>query len=135
MYLLDTNVLSELRRTKPHGAVLAWLQDINDRDLHLSAVTFGEFQAGIELTREHDTTKAAEIEEWVDRVAANWKILPMDAATFRVWAKLMHRRSNVLLDDAMIAATALVHGLQVVTRNVRDFKEFGVGVVNPFTAN
>ncbi|HLQ93933.1 MAG TPA: type II toxin-antitoxin system VapC family toxin [Xanthobacteraceae bacterium] len=135
MYLLDTNVVSELRRPKPHGAVLAWLQNINDRDLHLSAVTFGEFQAGIEITREQDPTKAAEIEQWVDRVAVNWKILPMDAVTFRVWAKLMHRRSNALLDDAMIAATALVHGLQVVTRNVRDFKDFGVDVFNPFTVH
>jgi predicted nucleic acid-binding protein len=134
MYLLDTNVVSELRRPKPHGAVLAWLRNINDWDLHLSAATFGEFQAGIELTREQDPAKAAELEQWADSVAVNWRILPMDAATFRVWAKLMHRRSNALLGDAMIAATARVHGLQVVTRNVRDFADFGVDVFNPFTA-
>ena len=57
----------------------------------------------------------------------------MDAAVFRAWAKLTHRRSDALIEDAMIAATARVHGLQVVTRNIRDFKEFGVGVVNPYS--
>ena len=115
--------------------MLAWFRGINDRDIHISAVTFGEFQSGIEITREQDPTKAAEIEEWVDQVAANWKILSMDAATFRVWAKLMHGRSNALLDDAMIAATAIVHELRIVTRNVRDFKDFGVELINPFAVH
>ncbi len=133
MYLLDTNVVSELRKPRPHGAVLAWLKTISDRDLHLSAVTLGEIQAGIELTREQAPAKAAEIERWADQVAAAWNVLAMDVATFREWAKLMHRRSDVLIEDAMIAATARVHGLKVVTRNVRDFKEFGVGVLNPFS--
>jgi predicted nucleic acid-binding protein len=133
MYLLDTNVVSELRKPRPHGAVLAWLKTIGDRDLHLSAVTLGEIQAGIELTREQDPAKAAEIEWWADQVAAAWNVLPMDAATFREWAKLMHRRSYALIEDAMIAATARVHGLKVVTRNLKDFKEFGVGVLNPYS--
>jgi predicted nucleic acid-binding protein len=132
MYLLDTNVVSELRKPQPHGAVLAWLKTISDRDLYLSAVTLGEIQAGIELTREQAPVKAAEIERWADQVAAAWNVLAMDAATFREWAKLMHRRSDALLEHAMIAATARVHGLKIVTRNVRDFKEFGVGVLNPF---
>src|SRR5712692_4155945 len=121
MYLLDTNVVSELRRPRPHGAVLAWLQAVDDRHLHLSAVTLGEIQAGIEITREHDRAKAAEIEAWADQIAAAWNVLPMDAATFRAWAKLMHRRSDALIEDAMIAATARMHGLQIVTRNVTDF--------------
>jgi predicted nucleic acid-binding protein len=133
MYLLDTNVVSELRRPRPHGAVLAWLKSVRDRDLHLSAVTLGEIQAGIELTREQNPAKAAEIESWADQVAAAWNVLPMDAATFREWAKLMHRRSDALIEDAMIAATARVHGLKVVTRNLRDFKEFGVGLLNPYS--
>jgi toxin FitB len=133
MYLLDTNVVSELRKPRPHGAVLAWLRSVDDRDLHLSAVTLGEIQAGIEITREQDPVKAAEIEAWVDEVAATWNVLPMDGAIFRAWAKLMHRRSDTLIEDAMIAATARVHGLQVVTRNIRDFKEFGIGVLNPYT--
>ena len=62
-----------------------------------------------------------------------WNILPMDAATFRIWPKLMHRRSDTLIEGAMIAATAQCHGLQVVTRNVGDFKEFGVRAWNPWT--
>jgi predicted nucleic acid-binding protein len=133
VYLLDTNVVSELRKPKPHGGVLAWLESVSDRDLHLSAVSLGEIQSGIELTREQDAAKAAEIEGWADQVAATWNVLPMDAATFRIWAKLMHRRSDTFLEDAMIAATALLHGLQVVTRNVNDFKEFGVRAWNPWT--
>lgn len=133
MYLLDTNVVSELRKPKPHGGVLAWLKSVSDRDLHLSAVSLGEIQAGIELTREQDAAKAADIEDWADQVATTWNILPMDAATFRIWAKIMHRRSDTLIEDALIAATALLHGLQVVTRNVGDFKGFGVRAWNPWT--
>ena len=132
MYLLDTNVVSELRRQRPHGAVVAWLRSLDQRDLFISGVTLGELQAGIEVTRERDATKATEIEAWVDRVSETWNILPMDTATFRMWARLMHRRSDDLIEDAMIAATARVHGLRVVTRNVKDFKHFGVSVLNPY---
>jgi predicted nucleic acid-binding protein len=132
MYLLDTNVVSELRKPRPHGGVLAWLRSVEDKDLFLSAVTVGEIQAGIELTREQDPAKAAEIEAWLEQVAASYNALDMDAATFRVWARLMHRRSDTLIEDALIAATASVHGLSVVTRNVADFKAFGVPVLNPF---
>jgi toxin FitB len=132
VYLLDTNVVSELRRSRPHGAVVAWLRGVADADLHLSAVTIGELQAGVEITREQDPTRAAEIEAWVGRVADNYNVLPMDAQAFRAWARLMHRRSQALLEDAMIAATANVHGLIVVTRNVRDFAGLGARTLNPF---
>jgi predicted nucleic acid-binding protein len=134
MYLLDTNVVSELRKPRPHGGVLAWLKTVAERDLHLSAVTLAEIQAGIELTREQDPAKAAEIESWADQIGDAWNVLPMDIAAFREWAKLMHRRSNDQIEDAMIAATARVHGLKIVTRNVRDFRQFGVDVINPYSS-
>lgn len=132
MYLLDTNVVSELRKPRPHGGVVAWLQSVADADLYLSAVTLGDIQCGIELTREQDAAKAAEIEAWADMVANAYNILPMDANTFRVWARLPHRKSDPLMEDAMIAATATVHSLTLVTRNVRDFSEFGVKLLDPF---
>ena len=134
MYLLDTNVVSELRKPKPHGAVLAWFQGLEDTQLHLSAVTIGEIQVGIELTREQDESKALEIEAWLEMVATSYNVLPMDAAAFRAWAQLMHRKSDTVYEDAMIAATAKIHGLTVVTRNVADFKSFGVPLLNPFKA-
>ncbi len=132
MYLLDTNVISELRRPRPHGAVLAWIGNIRDNDLHISAVSLGELQSGIELTRERDSAKASEIEAWVNAVALTYNILPADGPVFRRWARLVHRRSDDLIGDALIAATAEIHNLIVVTRNVRDFEPFGVRTLNPF---
>jgi toxin FitB len=132
MYLLDTNVVSELRRPRPHGALLAWLESVSDADLHLSAVTIGELQAGVEITRDHNPERAAEIERWLEAVAETWNILAMDAPAFRRWAKLMHHRSDHLIEDAMIAATAATHDLTVVTRNMRDFEVFEVPTLNPF---
>lgn len=134
MYLLDTNVVSELRKPKPHGGVVAWLRGVDNRHLHLSAVTLGEIQSGIEITREQDAQKAAEIEAWADQVASTLNVLPMDAAAFRLWGRLMHRQPDTLIEDAMIAATALLHGFTVVTRNGKDFKPFDVKCVNPFAA-
>jgi toxin FitB len=132
MYLLDTNIISELRKIRPHAAVVSWLESIPEADLFLSAVTLGEIQTGIEITREQDLAKAEMIELWADQVANAYNVLPLDAAVFRLWAKLMHRQSNTVYEDAMIAATALVHNLIVVTRNVRDFKRFNVNIFDPF---
>jgi predicted nucleic acid-binding protein len=95
-------------------------------------VTIGEIQAGIEITRRQDPEKAQEIEVWLDSVAQSYGVVPADAAIFRRWAQLMHRRSDHHLEDALIAATALVRGLTVVTRNVDDFEPFGVPLINPF---
>ena len=132
MYLLDANVVSELRRPKPHGGVLAWITSVDEADLHLSAVTLGEIQAGIETTRDQDGAKAAELERWLDLMAGAYNVLPMDGPAYRMWARLMHRRSNTVYEDAMIAATARIHNLTVVTRNVADFAGFDVAVLNPF---
>ena len=112
--------------------MVAWVEGAANENLHLSAVTLGELQSGIEITREQDPAKADEIESWVDLVAASWNVLPLDGHTFRTWAKLMHRRSDDLLIDGLIAATAIAHHLVLVTRNVRDFKPFGVEMLNPF---
>ena len=133
-YLLDTNVVSELRKQRPHVGLVAWLKSIDDAQLYLSAVTLGEIQAGIELTREQDPGKAQEIEAWLELVAGAYNVLSMDAASFRAWARLMHRKSDTLYEDAMIAATARVHGLTVATRNVNDFKALGLAVFNPFAS-
>jgi predicted nucleic acid-binding protein len=134
VFLLDTNVVSELRRVRSHPAVLAWMRSVSDSDLHVSAVTIGEIQVGIEITRETDAAKALEIETWLELVAAAYNVLPMDASAFRLWARLMHRRPEALNEDAMIAATAEVHNLIVVTRNIRDFEQLSVRTLNPFSA-
>ena len=132
-FLLDTNVVSELRRPRPHGGVLAWLQSVDAADLHLASVTIGEIQAGIELSREQDATKAAELEQWLNRVCDTFSVLPMDGPAFRCWARLMHRQSDTLYEDAMIAAIARVHQLTVVTRNLNDFRRFDVPLFDPFS--
>lgn len=133
MYLLDTNVVSELRRPRPHQSVLSWIQDIPADQLHLSSVTIGEIQTGIEITREQDPDKADEIEAWLEQVIGAYEVLPVDAAAFREWARLMHRQADNLLQDALIAAVAIVHRLTVVTRNTRDFEQLKVPLLNPFT--
>jgi predicted nucleic acid-binding protein len=132
VYLLDTNVVSELRRPRPHGAVVAWVESIPDEHLYVSAVTLGELQAGVEITRERDPIKADQIETWIGRIAGLYNLLALDGACFRIWAKLMHRQPDDLVMDALIAATAAVHDLTVVTRNVRDFRRLGTSTLNPW---
>jgi predicted nucleic acid-binding protein len=132
VYLLDTNVVSELRKLKPHQGVVAWIRAASEDSLYVSAVTIGEIQAGIEITRRQDPEKAHAIEVWLDSVAQSYGVLSADPAIFRRWAQLMHRRSDHHLEDAVIAATALVRGMTVVTRNVDDFEPFGVPLINPF---
>ena len=132
MFLIDTNVISELRRPKPNTQVVEWVNALTTEQLFISAVTIGEIQAGIELTREQDPEKASQLEAWLIQVSRSYNILPMDAETFRHWAKLMHRQSNTLIEDAMIAATAISNGLTVATRNNCDFEALGLEAFDPF---
>lgn len=132
MFLLDTNVVSELRKPKPHGGVLAWVVEQDESTLFISAMTAGEIQRGIEKTREQDVPKARQLEAQLEYVLASGHVLALDAAVCRAWARLMHRRTGALTEDAFNAATASVHHLTVATRNVRDFRALGSTIVNPF---
>ena len=134
MYLLDTNIISELRRPKPHGAVLQWYKNIAEDNLFISVVTIGEIQSGIELTRTQDKKKAETLEQWLQSISNIHNVLPMTGSTFRLWAKLMHSQTNTVREDAMIAATAIEKDLIVVTRNTKDFKRFKLQLLNPFEA-
>jgi toxin FitB len=131
-YLLDTNVISELRKTRPHGAVVQWIRDVEEERLLLSAVTLGELQAGIERARRQHPAKASEIEAWIDRLPAQYRVLPMDAACFREWGRIMATKPPDMLQDAMIPATARVHRLIVATGNERDFKQLDIRTFSPF---
>ncbi len=132
MFLLDTNIISELRKPKPVGGVVEWVSAQEATSLYLSAMTIAELQRGVEMTREQDTEKALQIEALLEQLMCTGQVLAMDAGVCREWARLMHGRSDTLVEDAFIAATARVHRLVVVTRNVRDFKTLGVETLNPF---
>ena len=131
-YLLDTNVVSEFRKVRPHGGVVSWAQQLRGEQLFVSAVTTGEIQAGAELTRKQDVAKAKEIEAWLNSIEASFAILDMDSACFREASRLMAGKGAVLREDAMIAATARVRGLIVATRDEKDFRHLGAEIVNPF---
>jgi predicted nucleic acid-binding protein len=133
-YLLDTNVASELRKKKPHGGVVAWLASLSAEQVFVSAVTIGELQTGVEKTRRHDAVKAQEIESWLSSVETTFSLIDMDSACFREWSRLIIGKPDILRQDAMIAATARVHGFEVATRDEGDFKRLGVKIVNPFKA-
>ena len=132
MYLLDTNVISETRKPRPHPAVLTWIRSVDDSAMFLSAVTLGELQKGVEITRRQNLSKATEITEWLDRLGSVYGILPAGEHIFREWARLMKGRANPKWEDGLIAATARIHRMIVVTRNVKDFTGFDVQVFNPF---
>lgn len=135
MWLLDTNVVSETRKRKPHGGLVAWIDEQPTSALHIAAATIFELQVGAEFTRRNNPAKAAEIEAWIDLVQSDYGIITADAAVCRRWSKLMVGQTADLMIDALIAATAQTNGLTVVTRNVVDFARLGVEVVNPFTTS
>jgi predicted nucleic acid-binding protein len=133
MYLLDTDVLSELRRGRRNRNVVAWISTVSAADLFLSAVTIGEIELGIARQRVLNPRFAQDLADWLDVTlrAYGERILPLTVGIARRWGRLAAQLGNKQLDLA-IAATALEHGLTVVTRNVSDFEPTGVAVLNPF---
>ena len=133
MYLLDTMVISELRKRRRRPGLVAWITSIAEANLFLSAVTIGEIELGIESQRRRNPQYATELESWLESVVRVYadRILPLDIAAARRWGRLAARIGNKGLDLA-IAATALERGLTVVTRDVAHFQPTGVDVLNPF---
>jgi len=133
-YLVDANVLSEATRPAPDPAVIRWLEH-NELELAIDAIVFSELAMGVESLPKG--RKRARLEEWFEALRETIECLPWDASTGREWARLvvdLRRRGRKMpLFDSMIAATAGVHGLTIVTRNARDFESVGVEVLNPFS--
>jgi predicted nucleic acid-binding protein len=134
MFLLDTDILSALRRRVRHPEAVAWLEAQRTVNLHLSVVTIGEIERGVAQQERRDPSFAGELARWLDLVLAWYgdRILMVDIPTARRWGRLSAALGHAGA-DLLIAATALEHGLIVVTRNVRDFEPTGVEVLNPFT--
>ena len=131
-YLLDTNIISEVRKPKPHGGVLAWFMEFHLSGFAIPAIALFELQMGVEQIRFQDANKAAMFEYWAARVAAGTNVLAFDAAAGREAARLLAGKPSHLLLDGMIAAIAKVNGLTIATRNTRDFDGFEVPLTNPF---
>ena len=134
--LFDTNVISELRKGPRMDARLhAWFEGVPDEEIHLSVLVLGELRRGVEAIRGRDTKQAAALDRWLTRLAAYHadRILPIDATVAYEWGRLPARRTASVIDTLM-AATALVHGLILVTRNVKQIDWTGVMYVNPFVA-
>ena len=132
-YLLDTNVVSELRRARPSPAVMAWFDGLDGDELLLSVLTVGELRAGVERLRRRDPAQAAAIDAWVEELARTYAraIVPVDEAIARRWGELSATRP-VPVVDGLLAATAAVLGAVLVTRNTKDLAGLAVPLVNPF---
>lgn len=135
-FLLDTNVIAELRkgaRANPH--VRSWFASLDSDAIVLSVLTIGEIRRGIESVRRRDTATAKALERWLRRLIAEHRdrILPVDLAVTEEWGRL-NVPDPLPVVDALLAATAKVHGLTLVTRNVKDVARTGVELVNPFDA-
>jgi predicted nucleic acid-binding protein len=133
MYLIDTVVLSELRKLQRDPGVVAWFEQQRTTDLFVSVISIGEVERGITRQHTRDPGFAAALAAWLDRVLVLYgeRILPFDLKTARRWGHLSAAIGNDST-DLMIAGTALEHGLTVITRNVSDFEPTGVPVLNPF---
>ena len=135
MYLLDTNVVSELRRRdRGDENVMAWYASVSADELFLSVLTLGEIRKGIELIRDRDPGQADVLETWLRHMEQQHegRILPVDAAIANAWGQ-MHYVRSIPVVDGLLAATARVHGLTLVTRNVQHVQGLGVSLLNPFS--
>jgi toxin FitB len=133
-YLLDTNVLSETRKRQPAASVADWIAGTPPDRLHVSVLTLGEIEQGIARVRGRgDLHQASALERWLREVETGFedRVLPVTLSVAAVWGRQQYVRPLPVI-DALIAATARVHGLAVVTRNVKDFELSGVQVLNPF---
>jgi hypothetical protein len=135
MYLLDTDVLSELRKRKRNAGVVKWIGAVAEADLYLSAVTIAEIEQGVEQQRKPDPVFAGELANWLEFTlrAFGDRILPLTVNVARRWGRLAAQIGNKELDLA-IAATALEHGLTVVTGNTKHFVRCGAPLLDPFHA-
>ncbi len=132
-FLLDTVLLSELRKAKPSRKVVRWMQTQKSETLFISVVSVGEIERGIEMARKSDAAFAAELELWIEALLRLYddQVLPVSADAARLWGRLSAKLGHDGA-DLLIAATALTHGLTVVTRNVKHFAPTGIAVINPF---
>jgi predicted nucleic acid-binding protein len=132
-YLLDTNVVSETRRTRPDSGVTAFLAAADPAGLFLSVLTLGELRKGVEARRRTDPVAADQLGAWVDTIETTFadRVLPIGAATARLWGELSAGRSLPVI-DTLIAATAIRHGVTLVTRNADDFESTGAPHVVPW---
>lgn len=135
-YLLDTNVLSETRKSRIDENVAAFLGEVDSTSLYLSVLTLGEFSRGIEIKRQSDPDAAESIGEWVAQAKRDFaaRILPVDENVARIWGILSADRSRPVV-DTLIAATAIAHDLILVTRNVKDIKGIDVLSLDPWKTN
>jgi predicted nucleic acid-binding protein len=133
-YLIDTNVVSELIKTKPHIQVVKWFNSVQDLDLHLSVLTIGEIRKGISMIP--DQAKKEKVRMWLDQELILWfadRILPIDQQVANKWGTLQAQLGRTLpAIDSLIAATALHFDLILVTRNIKDFNYQTLEVINPF---
>ena len=135
MILLDTVILSELRKTRPNPGVVAYLQKQVENTVFISALSIGEIEAGIERQRSQNEVLAAELAQWLVVLELQFahSILPVTPAIAKLWGRLCVQTGNKGVDN-LIAATALCHNLTIVTRNIKHFEPTRVPLINPFTA-
>lgn len=133
-YLIDTNIISEVRKgARCDASVAAWWNSIDDADIYLSVLVMGEIRKGVEMARPGDPARADALEGWLATVAGSFadRILPVDQTVADEWGRMSARR-RVSTIDALLAATARVHGMTLATRNVSDVADLGADLVNPF---